>query len=175
MRNIKSQLFDLAYFSYLCSSKKQKTDMGVLEYDDEYFMRIALAEAEAALNEGEVPVGGVIVCSDKIIAKGHNMVMRLNDPTAHTEMQLITCAADYLGSRYLSDCTLYVTLEPCVMCAGALFWSQIGRVVFGASDPKRGASHVGTSLYHRQTKVSGGVLEEECSRILKDFFTDKRI
>ena len=149
--------------------------MGILEYDDEYFMRIALTEAEAALSEGEVPVGGVIVCSDKIIAKGHNMVMRLNDPTAHTEMQLITCATDYFGSRYLQDCTLYVTLEPCVMCAGALYWSQIGRVVFGAADPKRGASHVGSLLYHPQTKITGGVLEDECSKILKDFFAGRRI
>lgn len=110
--------------------------MSVLEYGDEYFMRLALQQAEYAAQSGEVPVGGVIVCNNEVIARGHNMVKRLNDPTAHTEMQLITCATDFLGSRYLTDCTLFVTLEPCVMCAGALFWSQIGRVVFGAWDEK---------------------------------------
>lgn len=148
--------------------------MSVLEYGDEYFMHLALQQAEYAAQSGEVPVGGVIVCNNEVISRGHNMVKRLNDPTAHTEMQLITCATDFLGSRYLTDCTLFVTLEPCVMCAGALFWSQIGRVVFGAWDEKRGASTVGKSLYHPKTQVSGGVLESECSAILKDFFIDKR-
>ena len=148
--------------------------MGVLEYDDEYFMRIALEEARYAFDEGEVPVGGVIVCGDKVIARGHNLVMRLNDPTAHVEMQLITCATDYLGSRYLQDCTLYVTLEPCVMCAGALFWSQIGRVVFGADDPKRGATRINQRLYHPKTVVDGGVMRDECADILKGFFNEKR-
>ena len=148
--------------------------MGGLEYDDEYFMRIALEEARLAFDEGGVPVGGVIVCGDKVIARGHNLVMRLNDPTAHVEMQLITCAADYLGSRYLSDCTLYVTLEPCVMCAGALFWSQIGRVVFGADDPKRGAARMNQRIYHPKTVVDGGVMVNECADILKGFFNEKR-
>lgn len=148
--------------------------MGVLEYDDEYFMRIALEEARLAFDEGEVPVGGVIVCGDKVIARGHNLVMRLNDPTAHVEMQLITCATDYIGSRYLSDCTLYVTLEPCVMCAGALFWSQIGRVVFGADDPKRGAARMNQRIYHPKTVVNGGVMVDECADILKGFFNEKR-
>ena len=148
--------------------------MGVLEYDDEYFMRLALEEARYALEEGEVPVGGVIVCGDKVIARGHNLVMRLNDPTAHVEMQLITCAADYLGSRYLQDCTLYVTLEPCVMCAGALFWSQIGRVVFGADDPKRGAARINQRIYHPKTVVDGGVMRDECAEVLKSFFNEKR-
>lgn len=148
--------------------------MGVLEYDDEYFMRMALEEARLALDEGEVPVGGVIVCGDKVIARGHNLVMRLNDPTAHVEMQLITCATDYIGSRYLSDCTLYVTLEPCVMCAGALFWSQIGRVVFGADDPKRGAARMNQRIYHPKTVVDGGVMVDECADILKGFFNEKR-
>lgn len=148
--------------------------MGVLEYDDEYFMRMALEEARLAFDEGEVPVGGVIVCGDKVIARGHNLVMRLNDPTAHVEMQLITCATDYIGSRYLSDCTLYVTLEPCVMCAGALFWSQIGRVVFGADDPKRGAARMNQRIYHPKTVVDGGVMVDECADILKDFFNEKR-
>ncbi len=148
--------------------------MGVLEYDDEYFMRIALEEARLAFDEGEVPVGGVIVCGDKVIARGHNLVMRLNDPTAHVEMQLITCATDYIGSRYLSDCTLYVTLEPCVMCAGALFWSQIGRVVFGADDPKRGAARMNQRIYHPKTVVDGGVMVDECADILKGFFNEKR-
>ena len=148
--------------------------MGVLEYDDEYFMRIALEEARFAFDEGEVPVGGVIVCGDKVIARGHNLVMRLNDPTAHVEMQLITCATDYLGSRYLQDCTLYVTLEPCVMCAGALFWSQIGRVVFGADDPKRGAARMNQRIYHPKTVVDGGVMRDECADVLKSFFNEKR-
>lgn len=148
--------------------------MGVLEYDDEYFMRIALEEARYAFDEGEVPVGGVIVCGDKVIARGHNLVMRLNDPTAHVEMQLITCATDYIGSRYLSDCTLYVTLEPCVMCAGALFWSQIGRVVFGADDPKRGAARMNQRIYHPKTVVDGGVMRDECAEVLKSFFNEKR-
>lgn len=148
--------------------------MGVLEYDDEYFMRIALEEARLAFDEGEVPVGGVIVCGDKVIARGHNLVMRLNDPTAHVEMQLITCATDYLGSRYLQDCTLYVTLEPCVMCAGALFWSQIGRVVFGADDPKRGAARINQRIYHPKTVVDGGVMRDECAEVLKSFFNEKR-
>lgn len=148
--------------------------MGVLEYDDEYFMRIALEEARLAFDEGEVPVGGVIVCGDKVIARGHNLVMRLNDPTAHVEMQLITCATDYLGSRYLQDCTLYVTLEPCVMCAGALFWSQIGRVVFGADDPKRGAARMNQRIYHPKTVVDGGVMRDECAEVLKSFFNEKR-
>lgn len=148
--------------------------MGVLEYDDEYFMRMALEEARLAFDEGEVPVGGVIVCGDKVIARGHNLVMRLNDPTAHVEMQLITCATDYIGSRYLSDCTLYVTLEPCVMCAGALFWSQIGRVVFGADDPKRGAARMNQRIYHPKTVVDGGVMRDECADILKGFFNEKR-
>lgn len=148
--------------------------MGVLEYDDEYFMRLALEEARYALEEGEVPVGGVIVCGDKVIARGHNLVMRLNDPTAHVEMQLITCATDYLGSRYLQDCTLYVTLEPCVMCAGALFWSQIGRVVFGADDPKRGAARINQRIYHPKTVVDGGVMRDECAEVLKSFFNEKR-
>ena len=148
--------------------------MGVLEYDDEYFMRIALEEARLAFDEGEVPVGGVIVCGDKVIARGHNLVMRLNDPTAHVEMQLITCATDYIGSRYLQDCTLYVTLEPCVMCAGALFWSQIGRVVFGADDPKRGATRINQRIYHPKTVVDGGVMSDECAEVLKSFFNEKR-
>lgn len=148
--------------------------MGVLEYDDEYFMRMALEEARLAFDEGEVPVGGVIVCGDKVIARGHNLVMRLNDPTAHVEMQLITCATDYLGCRYLQDCTLYVTLEPCVMCAGALFWSQIGRVVFGADDPKRGAARMNQRIYHPKTVVDGGVMRDECAEVLKSFFNEKR-
>lgn len=148
--------------------------MGVLEYDDEYFMRMALEEARLAFDEGEVPVGGVIVCGDKVIARGHNLVMRLNDPTAHVEMQLITCATDYIGSRYLQGCTLYVTLEPCVMCAGALFWSQIGRVVFGADDPKRGATRINQRIYHPKTVVDGGVMRDECAEVLKSFFNEKR-
>ena len=137
-------------------------------------MRDALREAEIARSEDEVPIGAVIVCKGRIIAKGHNMTERLNDPTAHAEMIAITAATEALGGKYLNECTLYVTVEPCPMCAGALAWSQIGKVVYGASDPKRGFSKFSPSLMHPKTEVVSGILAEECSTIVTDFFKNKR-
>ena len=137
-------------------------------------MRDALREAEIARSEDEVPIGAVIVCKGRIIAKGHNMTERLNDPTAHAEMIAITAATEALGGKYLNECTLYVTVEPCPMCAGALAWSQIGKVVYGASDPKRGFSKFSPSLMHPKTEVVSGVLAKECSTIVTDFFKNKR-
>lgn len=148
--------------------------MEVLDYDDEYFMSMALEEARFAGLEGEIPVGAVVVCGNRIIARTHNLTQRLNDPTAHAEMQAITCATEFLGGKYLTDCTMYVTLEPCVMCAGALFWSQIGKVVYGAKDEKRGASLAGRNLYHPKTQIVSGVKEKECSEIIKAFFKERR-
>ncbi|MCC6910947.1 MAG: nucleoside deaminase [Flavobacteriales bacterium] len=146
----------------------------IIQTGDEHFMRQALKEAEQAFKVDEVPVGAVIVCADRIIARGHNLTERLNDVTAHAEMQSITAAAEHLGGKYLKDCTIYVTLEPCVMCAGALHWSQLGRMVFGAFDEKAGYRRIGGSLLHPKTQVTGGVLEAECSDLLKAFFKRKR-
>jgi len=143
-------------------------------YNDEYFMRQALAEANHALSLDEVPVGAVIVCKNQIIARGHNLTETLTDVTAHAEIQAITAAAQYLGAKYLKGCTLYVTLEPCCMCAGALYWSQIDKVVFGARDENRGAGQYEKSLYHPTTLVTNGILQEECSQLMKEFFTAKR-
>ncbi len=137
-------------------------------------MREALREAFRAAEEDEVPIGAVIVCRGRIIGKGHNMTERLNDPTAHAEMIAITAATEAMGGKYLNDCTLYVTVEPCPMCAGALAWSQIGRVVYGASDPKRGFSKFSPSLMHPKTEVVSGVLPEECGGLVSDFFKAKR-
>jgi tRNA(adenine34) deaminase len=142
-------------------------------FTDEYFMKLALAEARKAYDAGEVPVGAVVVANDRIIGKGHNLTEKLNDVTAHAEMQAITAAANYLGAKYLTECTLYVTLEPCVMCAGALFWSQIPKVVYGASDEKRGYGKYG-ALLHPQTNIISGVMAEECSILLKEFFKQLR-
>ena len=142
-------------------------------FDDSYFMKRALQEAEMAYAKGEVPIGAVVVIKDQIIARGHNLTETLNDVTAHAEMQAITAAANYLGGKYLIDCTLYVTIEPCQMCAGALFWSQISNVVYGARDEQRGCITLKTKL-HPKTKMKGGVLEEESSRLLKQFFIEKR-
>jgi tRNA(adenine34) deaminase len=142
-------------------------------YDDTYFMKRALQEAETAFEKGEVPIGAVIVIDNKIIARGHNLTETLNDVTAHAEMQAITAAANFLGGKYLKDCTLYVTIEPCQMCAGALFWSQISNIVFGARDEQRGCINMKTTL-HPKTKMKGGVLEEEASKLLKQFFIEKR-
>jgi tRNA(adenine34) deaminase len=142
--------------------------------DDIYFMKQALIEAQQAFDEGEVPVGAVVVCRKRIIARAHNMVERLNDVTAHAEMQAITAAASVLGGKYLIDCTLYVTLEPCFMCAGALSWSQIDRIVYGADDEKRGYHLTGASVLHPKTKITGGVLAAESAALLKSFFRDKR-
>ena len=141
---------------------------------DEKFMREALREAEAAASEDEVPVGAVVVWKGRIIAKGHNMTERLSDPTAHAEMIAITAATEAVGGKYLNDCTLYVTVEPCPMCAGALAWSQIGRIVYGAADPKRGFSMFSPSLMHPKTEVISGVLSHECGRMVSEFFKKKR-
>ena len=141
--------------------------------DDTYFMKRALAEAETAFEKGEVPVGAVITVDNRIIARAHNLTEQLGDVTAHAEMQAITAAANFLGGKYLINCTLYVTLEPCQMCAGGLYWSQISRVVFGAHDPDRGFSAVGGRI-HPRTELVGGILENEASSLLKRFFIEKR-
>lgn len=140
----------------------------------EKYMREAIAEAKAAQEEGEIPIGAVITCKGRIIARGHNLTETLSDPTAHAEMIAITAATEYIGGKYLSDCTLYVTVEPCPMCAGALAWAQIPRIVFGASDPRRGSSLYSPSLFHPRTEITGGILEEECSLLMKEFFKEKR-
>ncbi|WP_300674952.1 nucleoside deaminase [Soonwooa sp.] len=142
-------------------------------FTDEYFMKMAYQEAEAAYERDEVPIGCIIVSNNRVIAKSHNLTEALNDVTAHAEMQAITSAANYLGGKYLQNCTLYVTLEPCVMCAGALTWSQISKVVIGARDEHRGYITKGLSL-HPKTEVEIGVLEQQCSQIVKDFFKSKR-
>ncbi len=141
---------------------------------DEYYMRMALAEATRAAERDEVPVGAVIVAGKSIIVRAHNLTETLNDPTAHAEMQAITAAASYLGGKYLTDCTIYVTVEPCVMCAGALAWSQISTVVYGAPDPKKGYTTTGAAILHPKTEVRSGVLSGECSELMKKFFLKKR-
>lgn len=143
-------------------------------FDDEYYMREALKEADKALELDEVPVGAVIVSGDRILARTHNLTERLNDVTAHAEMQAITAASEYSGGKFLEECTLYVTLEPCVMCAGASFWARLGRIVYGADDEKRGYTLAGTALLHPRTKVTRGVLAGECASLLKTFFEKKR-
>lgn len=142
-------------------------------FSDEHFMREALKEAKKAFDADEVPVGAVIVANNRIIARAHNLTERLTDVTAHAEMQAITAGANALGGKYLTDCTMYITLEPCVMCAGALHWSQMTRVVFGAFDEKRGYQRFG-NLLHPKTKIEGGLLGEECAALLKEFFLRKR-
>ena len=142
-------------------------------FDDTYYMRKALQEAEIAYEKGEIPVGAVIVVADRIIARTHNLTELLNDVTAHAEMQAITSAANFLGGKYLTKCTLYVTLEPCQMCAGALYWSQISKIVYAASDEQRGFRTLGTKL-HPKTKVISGILAEEASALMKRFFIEKR-
>jgi tRNA(adenine34) deaminase len=142
-------------------------------FTDEYFMKKALNEAEIAFEKGEIPVGAVIVVANKIIARSHNLTELLNDVTAHAEIQSITAAANYLGGKYLKECTLYVTLEPCQMCAGALYWSQISKIVFGARDEQRGFITMGTTL-HPKTIVNHGVLANECADLMKRFFAKKR-
>lgn len=148
--------------------------MTLTVFSDEYFMKEALKEAQKAFDTDEVPVGAVIVCENRIIARGYNLTEKLNDVTAHAEMQAFTSAADALGGKYLTDCTLYVTLEPCVMCAGAAFWTQCTRIVYGTQDKKRGYSLVKHKLLHPKTKVKSGVMEKECAEILKRFFSAKR-
>ena len=141
---------------------------------DEQYMRKALAEAEAARQAGEIPIGAVIVCKDRLVSRGHNLTETLCDVTAHAEMQAITSAANSLGGKYLTECTLYVTVEPCVMCAGAIGWAQIRRVVYGAPDEKRGFTRYAPSALHPKATVTQGVLEDECRRLMQDFFKDKR-
>lgn len=145
----------------------------VAPFDDIYFMKKALQEAEIAFEKREIPVGAVIVIDNRIIARAHNLTELLTDVTAHAEMQAITAAANFLGGKYLHNCSLYVTLEPCQMCAGALYWSQICNIVFGAKDEERGCKVMGTTL-HPKTKIIGGILEEEASQLLKQFFIEKR-
>lgn len=141
---------------------------------DEYYMKQALTEAKKAEKENEVPIGAVIVCNDKIIARAHNLTETLTDVTAHAEMQVITMAANHLGSKYLNDCTLYVTVEPCTMCAGAIGWAQISKVVYGAKDEKRGYSLIAPTALHPKCIVVNGILEDECSEIISNFFKKKR-
>ena len=148
--------------------------MKIKPFDDNHFMKEALKQAQKAYDKQEVPVGAVIVCENQIIARAHNFTEALNDVTAHAEMQAFTAAADYLGGKYLNKCTLYVTLEPCVMCAGASFWSQIKKVVFGATDEKRGFSKLNEQITHPKTEIEGGILQEECAKLLSDFFKSKR-
>lgn len=144
---------------------------------DEYYMSLALAEARAAMAEGEIPIGAIVVGGGRILGRGHNQTERLRDVTAHAEMLAISAAAQSLGGKYLTDCTLYVTVEPCPMCAGAIGWSQLSRIVVGASDPKRGYSTIvrpGCTPFHPRAQVTTGVLENECSTIMRDFFRSKR-
>ena len=141
-----------------------------MPHSDEYFMQQALAEAREAAEQGEVPIGAVVVCADRIVARAHNLTETLVDVTAHAEMQAITAAANYLGGKYLTDCTLYVTVEPCLMCAGALAWSQIARVVYGADDDKRGFHTFCTAPFHKRTQITSGVLADECAKLITDFF-----
>jgi len=143
-------------------------------YTDEYFMKEALKEAQKAFDKDEIPVGAVITCNNQIIARAHNSTETLNDVTAHAEMLAFTAAADYLGGKYLTDCILYVTLEPCVMCAGASYWTQIGKVVYGSSDDKRGFLQVDRKILHPATIVFGSIMKNECRQILQDFFEKKR-
>lgn len=143
-------------------------------YNDEYYMRQAYMEAEKAFSFGEIPVGAIVVANNQIIARSHNFTEKLNDVTAHAEVQAITAASEFLGGKYLHGCTMYITLEPCVMCAGALYWSQIDKVVFAARDEKRGAGRFKNELYHPKTLVTNGIMEKECSDLMKLFFENKR-
>lgn len=145
-----------------------------MDFTDEYFMKLALKEAEKAAENGEVPVGAIIVSDNTILARTHNQTEQLNDVTAHAEILAITAAENYLGGKYLNDCTLYVTLEPCVMCAGALRWAQLGKLVYGAEDDKNGFSNIGRELLHPRTEVHLGVMGEECGEVLKGFFRERR-
>ena len=143
-------------------------------FNDEFFMKEALKEAKRALDKDEVPIGAVIVHNNTIIARAHNLTESLNDVTAHAEMQAFTAAENYLGGKYLSDCVLYVTLEPCVMCAGAAYWVQVGKIVYGADDKKRGYNIIDKDIIHPKTVITKGILEHECSNLIKNFFVNKR-
>ena len=146
----------------------------ILNKSGEYFMREALKEAQKAIDINEVPIGAIIVSNDRIIARAHNLTERLNDVTAHAEMQAFTSAAEFLGGKYLHNCTLYVTIEPCVMCTGASYWTQLDKIVYGAKDPKRGISNLNVKLFHPKTKIIFGVLKKECADLMKNFFNSKR-
>ena len=159
---------------YFCEMKNEKTTYAEQPASDERFMRLALNEARKALEAGEVPIGAVIVAGGAVVGRGHNLVETLCDATAHAELQAITAASSSLGGKYLNDCTLYVTVEPCVMCAGALAWSQIGRIVYGAADPKRGYTTVGGRILHPKTEVESGVLAAECEALVSGFFAELR-
>jgi tRNA(adenine34) deaminase len=148
--------------------------MSIFDNPDEYYMREALREARAAAAEDEVPIGAVIVSDDRVIARAHNQTERLHDVTAHAEMLAFTAAEEHLGAKYLQECTLYVTVEPCPMCAGAAGWTQVGRIVYGATDPKRGYSLLTGPVLHPRTEVTGGVLADECEQLMRDFFKNKR-
>ena len=148
--------------------------MTIKLFSDEYFMREALKEARKAFERGEVPVGAVVVCNNSIIARAHNLTETLNDVTAHAEMQAFGAASNFMGAKYLLDCTLFVTIEPCVMCAGASYWTQITKLVFGANDPKKGFSMLVKNILHPSTEVISGILENECSDLMKEFFRLKR-
>lgn len=143
-------------------------------YSDEFFMKEALKEAVKAFEEDEIPIGAVIVCNNRIIARAHNLTERLNDVTAHAEMQAFTAAASFLGAKYLNDCTLYVTIEPCIMCAGASYWAQIGTIIYGAVDPKKGYSTIDSTILHPKTNIRKGILESECAELMQNFFQRKR-
>jgi tRNA(adenine34) deaminase len=164
----------MCYINYQNTTFNSLSMNTLTPFSDEYFMKQALRQAHLALDHDEVPVGAVVVCGNQVIARAYNMTETLSDPTAHAEMQAFTAASSFLGGKYLDECTLYVTLEPCAMCAGASFWVQIGRIVYGASDQKRGVSKISSSILHPKTQVLGGVLEHECSMIIKDFFASKR-
>lgn len=162
----------------LANRRQRTTDylcrMELTIFSDEHYMREALKEAQKAFDADEVPVGAIVVCENRIIARAHNLTERLTDVTAHAEMQAITSAASYMGGKYLNECTLYVTLEPCLMCAGALHWSQIKKIVFGAHDPKRGFLRLQKEVLHPKTELAGGLLEEESAVLLRTFFQSKR-
>ena len=148
--------------------------MSLIEFSDEYFMKQALLEAHKGVDAGEVPIGAVVVCDKQIIGRGHNLIETLTDSTAHAEMQAFTSAMEYLGGKYLDECILYVTLEPCTMCAGAAYWARVGKLVFGASDPRRGYREMAGNVIYPKTHVIKGVMKAECSELLKDFFAAKR-
>lgn len=164
-------LYDLNMTEYYNNDEDILVNQNII---DNQFMKLALQEAMSARNRGEVPIGAIIVCNGQIVARGHNLTETLHDITAHAEMQAITAAAQYLGGKYLNNCTLYVTIEPCVMCAGALGWAQISRVVYGAADKKRGYSIFSPQALHPKTTVVGGILEVECMNLMKNFFKMKR-
>ena len=157
---------------YFCPLKMTKTEEQLKK--DEFYMRRALDEAQEALQQGEIPIGAVVVCKDRIIARAHNLTETLTDVTAHAEMQAITMAANMLGGKYLTECTLYVTVEPCVMCAGALGWAQVPRIVYGTNDPKRGYATYAPKALHPKAQIIGGILEEECRQLMVSFFKNLR-